>query len=129
MMLATLEVQKAIYEKLTSYGLAVHSTLPINTKLPYVQFTNITIEDESNKSIERQVYTISLAVWCIDTTSITIHSMTKQVLDILGEELDLGEEYSHDKTDLALITMLQDEVNAQIINHAVIELVVTVSKN
>lgn len=128
-MLATLEVQKAIYEKLTSYGLAVHSTLPINTKLPYVQFTNITIEDESNKSNERQAYTISLNVWCVDTTSINIHSMTKQVLDVLEEELDLGEEYSHDKTDLALITMLQDEVNSEIINQAVVELVIEVSKN
>lgn len=128
-MLATLEVQKAIYEKLMSYGLAVHSTLPINTKLPYVQFTNITIEDESNKSVERQAYTVSLAVWCVDTTSINIHTMTKQVLDILEEELDLGEEYSHDKTQLDLVTMLQDEINSEIVNHAVIHLIIEVSKN
>jgi len=128
-MLATLEVQKAIYEKLTSYGLAVYSTLPINTPLPYVQFTGIQIEDESNKSVKRQAYTISLAVWCIDTTSINIHEMTEKVLDILDEELDLGEKYSHDKTKIELVTIIQDELNTEIVNHAVVELYIEVSKN
>lgn len=95
-MLATLEVQKAIYETLTSYGLAVYSTLPINTPLPYVQLTSVRVRDANAKLIKRQVYTVSLTAWCIDTTAINIHTMCDVVLKIVDDELNLGEAYAHE---------------------------------
>lgn len=127
-MLATLEVKKAIYEKLTEYGLSVYSTLPINSKLPYVQFTNIQLTDQSNKSVKRHTYWVSLSVWCIDTTSIDIDTMTKQVLDIVDEELDLGEEFAHDNTKITSVIFSQDEMSTEIVNRAIVDLEITVSK-
>ena len=128
-MLATLEVQKAIYETLTSYGLAVYSTLPINTPMPYVQFTNIEASDNSNKSIKRQTYIVSLSCWCVDTTSMNIHIMTEKVLNILDVELNLGENFSHDNTKLEFLRMTQDELNTEYINRSIIELEIEVSQN
>ena len=128
-MLATLEVQKAIYEKLTEYGLSVYSTLPVNSKLPYVQFSNIQLTDQSNKSVKRQTYWISLNAWCIDTTSINIHTMVKKVLNIVDEELNLGEEFAHDKSKIVSVIFSQDELNTEIVNRAIIDLEITVSEN
>lgn len=128
-MLATLETQKAIYEKLTEYGLNVYSTLPINAKLPYVQFTNIQLTENSNKSVKRQTYWVSLSVWCIDTTSINIHEMTKKVLNIIDEELNLGEEFAHDNTKLTSVIFSQDELNTETVNRAIVDFEITVSEN
>lgn len=128
-LLATLEVQKAIYDTLKSYGVAVYSTLPINTKLPYVQFTGISVLDKSNKSDKRQTYIVSLSAWCIDTTSMNIHTLTEIVLELEDEELDLGESYSHDITELEYLDMSQDELNTEVVNRAIIEFKITVSKN
>lgn len=128
-MLATLEVQRAIYETLTSYGLSVYSTLPINTPMPYVQFTTIQVLDNSNKSIKRQSYHISLSAWCLDTTSMNIHQMVAKVLDLMDAELNLGEEFSHDNTELETVQISQDEVTTKIINRAIIDFRVDVSEN
>lgn len=128
-MLATLEVQKAIYEKLTSYGLAVYDTLPINTPLPYVQMTGIRIRDVHTKSMRRQIYTVSLTAWCIDTTSINIHTMCNTVLQLADEELLLDGEYSHDSTRLEYINFIKEEYNTEILNQAILEFEIEVSKN
>lgn len=128
-MLATLEVQKAIYETLSIFGLPTYSTLPVNTKMPYVQFTGIHITDVGNKSNDRQSYIVSLSVWCKDDSSMTIHSMVRDVLEILDEELDLGENFSHDYTKLEAINMTQDELNTELIHRAMIDLRIDVSEN
>lgn len=127
-MLATLEIKKAIYQKLTEYGLAVYSTLPINSKFPYVQFTNIQLTEHSNKTVKRQTYWVSLSAWCIDTTSINIDEMTETVLNIADEELNLGERFSHDNTKIVSVIFSQDEVNTEIVNRAIIDLEIDVSE-
>ena len=128
-MLATLEIKKSIYESLTNLGLNVFDTLPINTPLPYVQFGNISVNDIANKTVDRQSVLIYLHVWCIDTTSINIHSMTGKVLSLLDVELNLGDSYSHDNTELELLTFMEEDFNNDILNHAVIELKIDVSEN
>ena len=129
LVLATLEVQKAIYETLTIFGLPTYSTLPVNTKLPYVQFTGIQIIDRGNKSHDRQTYIVSLSAWCKDDTSITIHEMVRDILEILDEELYLGEQFSHDCTKLEFLSITQDELNTEFINRAMIDLRIDVSEN
>lgn len=128
-MLATLEVQKAIYETLTIFGLSVYSTLPVNTKMPYVQFAGIEIMDIGNKVTERQSYRVSLSAWCKDDSAVTIHEMVRDVLEIVEEDLDLGENFSHDNTRLELVQFTQDELNTELIHRAIIDLRIDVSEN
>lgn len=128
-MLATLEVQKAIYETLTIFGLPVYATLPKNTKMPYVQFTGIEIYDAGNKISDRQSYLVSLSAWCQDTTAMNIHEMVEIILEMVDEEFDLGENFSHDDTKLVSIQLTQDELNTELIHRAIIELKIDVSEN
>ena len=128
-MLATLEVQKAIYETLTVFGLPVYATLPVNTKMPYVQFTGIQVLDKGNKTYDRQAYIVSLSVWCKDDSAMTIHEMVRDVFEIVDMELDLGDNFSHDNTRLELCQFSQDELNTELIHRAIIDLRIEVSEN
>lgn len=128
-MLATLQVQKAIYETLVWYGFEVHDTLPINTKLPYVQISNIQVYDKSDKTDKRQQYIVSLAVWCIDTESININMMLEKVLDLVDEELLLDDGYIHDKTTLDYLTIIKEDYHGETLNHGVVQLNIEVSDN
>lgn len=128
-MLATKEVQIAIYNVLTSYGLAVHSSLPINTKLPYVQFSSIQLIDAGNKTSERHTYYVSLSAWCIDSTAIDIHEIASKIINLKDEELDLGEEFSHDDTRVEVVTFSKEIINNEVVSRVFTELAIDVSKN
>lgn len=55
--------------------------------------------------------------------------MCNTVLQLADEELLLDGEYSHDSTRLEYINFIKEEYNTEILNQAILEFEIEVSKN
>lgn len=125
-MLATIDIQRAVYKYLTELGISVKDTVPANSKLPYVQIGEFQVTDNRTKTNLRHDYILTLNVWCIDTSGYEFHNLMKQVVSIVESDITL-DEYNLDQMDLDFLNTLKESHEHDFINHGIIQIRFTVS--
>lgn len=130
-MMANIELLRGVVKFVKNdLGLEIHDSLPVNTKLPYVQIGTIETTSNRTKTHNGKTLLLTLHVWVRSTDSYDIHNMMEKLSEIEElDTLDVGEELSVDKIEIDFTHVLKEQVDNEIIYHGIMQIEFDISKN
>lgn len=121
-MIASIELQKAIYKELTNKApYTVFDTAPLNQSFPYIIIGNTTRVPNLTKDLNG--YTMSVMFHCYSNknSSKEVKEMSHVVETTLIQDFDIDGFYNT-KQDLTLETSQDEDLNGEVVHHYILEM-------
>lgn len=123
-MVASVELQKAIYSKLSTGDYPVYDALPLNTPMPYIVIGEEQLLMSDTKTENRTNHIVTIHTWSNKQSSMEIKTMNDYVVKSINDTLAV-QGYEIDLVTLSFLQTLKQIEQDSYIYHGVIQITIT----
>lgn len=127
MVIASIELQKAIYSALKNGSYSVFEIAPPNIAFPYITIGEETLTTDDTKTNKRTVHNVTIHTWSEGSSSAEIKVMNHFVLTTILNNLKVNGFYL-DMVSLELQTTIKEQDSDSTIFHGVLQFEITLTK-
>lgn len=127
-MAASIELQKAIFQKLSGGPYPVYDAVPTDSTMPYIQIGEEVLNDNSTKTDKRTKHLVTIHCWSNYQGTKQAKEMNDFVVDTLTQYDYNLVGYKVDMIQLELVQVIKDPDTSNLIHHGVVQIAFTLIK-